>query len=95
MSESNDVEVQTWRYVEKHESTAWNAVSGEVVQIFSDLGEFVGQRAEKFVPYARRVAYAGSGRHHASRSRRPGAWLRSVLRDAGDWAFGSFRFLTD
>lgn len=84
-----------WRYVEQDESNAWNAVSGEVVAIFSDLGEFVGRRAERFVPYARRVSYAGSGRHHASRRRRPLAWARSVLRDAGDFVFGSFRFLAE
>jgi hypothetical protein len=85
---------QNWRFVETREVQAWNAVSGEVLQVFTDLGEFVSERAEKFVPYARRVAYAGKGRHHASRTRRPGAWIRSKLRDAGDWAFGSFRFLS-
>lgn len=46
--------------------------------------------ARRFVPYARRVEYAGHGRHHASHSRRPVAWIASLLRDAGDWAFGSF-----
>jgi hypothetical protein len=44
----------------------------------------------RFVPYARRVEYAGTGRHHVNHSRRPGAWLVSLFRDAGDWAFGAF-----
>ena len=35
-------------------------------------------------PYARRVEYAGRGRHHVSRTRRPIAWALSKLRDLGD-----------
>lgn len=81
---------QNWRFVETQEVLAWNAVTGEVVQAFTDLGGFVGRRAEKFVPYARRVSYAGKGRHHASRSRRPVAWVRSLLRDLGDSLIGAF-----
>ena len=45
-----------------------------------------------FVPYARRVEYAGRGRHHVSRTRRPFAWALSKLRDAGDALFGAFAF---
>jgi hypothetical protein len=49
-------------------------------------------RNRRFVPYARRVEYAGHGRHHATAQRRPGAWLLSKLRDAGDALFGAFAF---
>lgn len=87
------MEEQNWRFVDTAEVPAWNAVSGEVEELFTELGAFVARRAERFVPYARRVSYAGSGRHHVSRSRRPGAWLASKLRDAGDFLLGSFRFL--
>lgn len=69
-------------------------ITGEITKVvthYTELGEYTPKRAEPFVPYARRVAYAGSGRHHASRSRRPAAWALSVLRDAGDVLFGSFR----
>lgn len=48
--------------------------------------------ARRFVPYARRVEYAGHGRHHVNRSRRPGAWLVSLFRDAGDALVGAFAF---
>lgn len=41
-------------------------------------------------PYARRVEYAGHGRHHATVSRRPGAWAVSLLRSLGDALFGAF-----
>jgi hypothetical protein len=50
-------------------------------------------RSPRFVPYARRVDYAGHGRHHVSHSRRPGAWLASRFRDLGDVLFGAFDFL--
>jgi len=47
-------------------------------------------RSPRFVPYARRVEYAGHGRHHASAQRRPLAWALSKLRDAGDALWGAF-----
>jgi hypothetical protein len=47
-------------------------------------------RSTRFVPYARRVDYAGHGRHHAKASRRPSAWAVSLLRDLGDALFGAF-----
>jgi hypothetical protein len=47
-------------------------------------------RSQRFTPYARRVEYAGHGRHHAKASRRPTAWAVSLLRDLGDVLFGAF-----
>jgi hypothetical protein len=47
-------------------------------------------RSPRFVPYARRVEYAGTGRHHATRSRRPWAWAVSLFRDAADSLVGAF-----
>lgn len=73
-------------------------ITGEILKVvdhYTELGAFEPKRAQTLVPYAERVRYAGSGRHHASRSRRPLAWVSSRLRDAGDWAFGSFRFLAE
>lgn len=46
-------------------------------------------RRVKPTPYARRVDYAGHGRHHAKVSRSPGKWLLSRLRDAGEFLYGS------
>lgn len=57
---------------------------------FSTLGPFRPSRTQRFMPYAVRVAYAGRGRHHASRTRRPSAWAVSILRDVGEALFGSF-----
>ncbi len=56
---------------------------------------YVGPRARKFVPYAERVAYAGSGRHHVSARRVrsiEGAirWASSRLRDLGDALVGAW-----
>lgn len=68
-------------------------ITGEIVKVvehYTILGEFKPVRAQRFVPYARRLEYAGKGRHHAKRSNRPLAWAASKLRDAGDVAFGSF-----
>jgi hypothetical protein len=45
-------------------------------------------RRVKFTPYARRVEYAGHGRHHATARRSPGKWLSSRLRDLGQFLFG-------
>lgn len=48
---------------------------------------------KRFVPYAYRVAYAGTGLHHVKPSRSPRAllrWAQSAFRDAGDALFGSF-----
>lgn len=47
-------------------------------------------RTRRFVPYARRVEYAGHGRHHTSVSRRPVAWAVSLFRDALDRIVGDF-----
>lgn len=50
-----------------------------------------GERAPKFTPYAVRVAYAGTGRHHAKPQRGSlGKWFRSRLRDLGDSLVGVF-----
>lgn len=67
-----------------------SSIAGEAIDHYTSLGVFTPKRARTFVPYAERVAYAGSGRHHASRTRRPFAWLRSLLRDLGDVVLGSF-----
>jgi hypothetical protein len=47
-------------------------------------------RSPRFIPYARRVEYAGHGSHHAKVSRRPLAWAVSLLRDMGDALWGAF-----
>lgn len=67
------------------------AITVEVIEHYTSLGTFKPNRLPLVVPYAERVRYAGNGRHHASRTRRPGAWLRSRLRDLGDALFGAFR----
>ena len=60
-------------------------------QTVTSLGAFRPKRSAKLpVPYAHRLAYAGSGRHHAKPTKSPVSWFASKLRDLGDALFGSF-----
>lgn len=68
----------------------WNTITAEFVLHYSILGAYAAPRARKWVPYAERVAYAGNGRHHATRETRTLAWAVSRLRDLGDSLFGAF-----
>lgn len=58
---------------------------------FTELGPFVGPRAPKFIPYAERQRYAGKGRHYVKPTRSPLRWLRSALREVGDFIAVAWR----
>lgn len=58
---------------------------------FTDLGPYKPARRRAFTPYAERVAYAGKGRHYVKPTRSPLRWVRSALREAGDFIAVAWR----
>lgn len=58
---------------------------------YTDLGPYTGPSTLRFVPYAERQRYAGKGKHHVRASHSPLRWLRSALRDAGDFIAVAWR----
>lgn len=72
-------------------------LTGEFSVLYTNLGTFAPQRVRKYIPFAERVAYSESGRakHRASPRRGLGQWVRSVLREAGEYMVGAFLILAD